>query len=92
MMAPSTSIIRYTNAVRFPFTLAPRALSITGTEAPIPIPMRIGKAMSNSTAPVTARAWSIPTAALALWITAVTSTPIRTPRIGLVKLVIMSMK
>ena len=74
-----------------PFTLAPRALSITGTEAPIPIPIRIGKAMSNSTAPVTARAWRIPTAALALWITAVTSIPISTPRIGLLKLVIMSM-
>ena len=89
--APSTSIMRYTKAVLFPFTLAPRALSITGTEAPMPIPIRIGKAMLNSSAPVPARAWRIPTAALALWMTAVTSTPIRTPSTGLLKLVIISM-
>ena len=49
-------MMRYTNAVLLPLVLAPRALSITGTDAPIPIPIRIGNAMSNCTAPVMASA------------------------------------
>ena len=84
--------MRYTNAVLLPLVPAPKALSITGTDAPIPIPMMIGNAMSNSTAPVMARACRIPTAALALWITAVIRSPTRTPSMGFLKLMRSLMK
>ena len=88
---PSTSISRYTKAVRLPLTLAPRADSSTGTAAPMAMPMMMGRAISKVMAPVTASAWRIPTAALALWMTLVNSRPTRMPSRGLEKEVRASM-
>ena len=91
MIAPRTSEIRYTKAVRLPFVPAPSALIITGTDAPIAMPMIIGSASLNWIIPVMESACSIPTAALALWMTAVNSMPARMPINGLEKLVIIFM-
>ena len=79
------SISRYTKAVRLPLTLAPRADSSTGTAAPMAMPMTMGRAISKVMAPVTASAWRMPTAALALWMTLVNSRPTRIPSSGLEK-------
>ena len=62
-ITPMTHSIRYVNAVRFPSVFVPSAAIITGSAAPIEIPIRIGSALSNTIAPVTDRACTIPTAA-----------------------------
>ncbi len=47
--------------------------------------MTMGRAISKVMAPVTASAWRMPTAALALWMTLVSSRPTRIPSSGLEK-------
>ena len=72
--------------------LAPRALSSTGTAAPMAIPMMMGNATSKVTAPVMASACRIPTAAEALCRILVKAMPTRIPKKGLEKLVRMPVK
>ena len=91
MTTPSTSISRYTKAVRLPLMLAPRADSSTGTAAPMAMPMVMGRAISKVMAPVPASTCRIPTAALALCSTLVKARPTRIPRRGLENLVRMAM-
>ena len=49
------------------------------------MPMTMGRAISKVMAPVTASAWRMPPAALALWMTLVNSRPTRIPSSGLEK-------
>ena len=74
---------RYTSDVRRPVGPAPMAPNRTGTEAPMAMPMMMGTAASAVMAPVMDRACRMPTAAEALWSTAVKAAPTRMPRMGL---------
>ena len=57
------------------FFLAPMALSSTGTQAPMPLPMIMKRAMRLPMAPVALRACRMPTEAEQLCSTAVTAMP-----------------
>ena len=80
------------SAVRRPSRFAPMAETSTGTAAPMPMPMIIGKAVANEIVPVTESACKIPTEAELDCKTAVMSVPMRTPRIGFSNIVIRRRK
>ena len=58
------------------------AESSTGTAAPMPMPMIMGKAVAKVMVPVTERACRIPTEAELDWSTAVMRMPMSTPGRG----------
>ena len=75
-MEPSAVDIGYDHAVRLPLVLAPTEERMTGTAAPVVIPISRGKAQSKVMAPVTERACTIPMEAEADCRSAVNATPI----------------
>ena len=77
---------KWTIAVLFAFLFAPNDEIIAVTQVPIFCPIMIGIALPYVTAPVEANAWSIPTEADELWITAVKNAPANTPNTGLLNI------
>ena len=72
-----------------PFLLALIPEISTGQAAPTPMPSTIGNALAKVRMPVTDSACSTPTAAEALWITAVNRMPTRMPMSGFENMVSM---
>ena len=82
MAAPKMLNSKWIIATRFAFLLVPMDASIAVTQVPIFVPKIMNTAVSIPTSSCIARAWSMPTEAEELCMTAVIPIPMRIPSSG----------